>query len=639
MSLAYSQVVAVVPAHATHVSSTVERLHLLSERPACSGLDPQALEDLNAAFEPVHVAGGARVMERGQSGVPFILVAHGGLHASYVDDDGRRHVVFEYFRGATLGEALVLSGHPSPFDVHAIRESELLCLRPEKFNELAGRHPGLALQFARVVATRMVEILGSQEVLSSFRRKADRIPRCVALVTGGTEDMRRTRALFADALSRSRVTTHLTWEDARRATDGALESGGDGAYSRFLEWLGRREGGCDLLLLECEAAHASWLDFCVEQADRIVVLVGDEERLRPDGEPKWWRKARLADRSCHLDLAIVHPRSESLPRGGATYRRLAGVSRLHHVRAGDSQGAESLARWVLDRPVGLVFGGGGARGIAHVGVMKALEEARIPVDIVGGTSMGAIFAGGLARGWSADIVMDHVRRLFSTPFALYDPTIPFAALLAGKKLDRVMDDLYGDIDIADLWTPFFCVSTNISRAYRQVHDSGSLRDAIRSSCSLPGVFPPFQLLKQLLVDGGLVDNLPIDIMAESCRGPIVAVDVYPYERHKEDGERRPRKRLVELLARFKPFSYKGPWLFDVLMHATLVGSQYTTTLSLSSHPPALYLVPELEKFRVLDWGAYEPIFQAGYASAKRAIEAGGLPRTLWEGRLEDTASR
>ena len=198
-----------------------------------------------------------------------------------------------------------------------------------------------------------------------------------------------------------------------------------------------------------------------------------------------------------------------------------------------------------------------------------------------------------------------------------------------------MSDLFEDIDIADLWTPFFCVSTNISRAYREVHDSGSLRDAIRSSCSIPGLFPPFQHLKQLLVDGGLVDNLPIDVMAESCRGPIIAVDVYPYDRnHKDDGEGRSCKRFIDLMRKFKPFAHKGPWLFDVLVHATLVGSQHTTMLSLSNHPPALYLVPELAKFRILEWGAYEALFQAGYSSTKRALEAGGLPRGLWEGRLD-----
>ena len=264
------------------------------------------------------------------------------------------------------------------------------------------------------------------------RRKADRVPRCVALVSAGTEDLRGTRDLFADALSRSRLTTRLTAEDARSSLEGA-EATETPPTAASRRGSAATQPGCDLLLLECDPAEPSWLDFCVRQADRIVVLVSEGERKRSGGEPEWWQKARLAERACHLHLAIVHPRSESLPRGGASSARLPGVSRLHHVRAGDQQGAESLARWLLDRPVGLVLGGGGALGIAHVGVMKALEEARVPVDIVGGTSMGAIFAGGLARGWSADTVMDHVRSLFSSRFALYDPTIPFAALLARQE--------------------------------------------------------------------------------------------------------------------------------------------------------------------------------------------------------------
>ena len=310
------------------------------------------------------------------------------------------------------------------------------------------------------------------------------------------------------------------------------------------------------------------------------------------------------------------------------------MSRLHHVRSGDPQDAERLARWLLDRPVGLVFGGGGALGIAHVGVLKALEEARVPIDIVGGTSMGAIFAGGHARGWSADTIMDHVRKLFASRFALYDPTIPVTALLAGKKLDHVMDELFEDIDIADLWTRFFCVSTNISRASSEVLDSGSLRGAIRASCSIPGLFPPYQLLKQLLVDGGLINNLPIDVMAELCHGPVIAVDVFPYRRNGGEAAVSPRKRLLNLLRKYKPFSTAGPWLFDVLVHATLVGSQRTTALSLERHPPALYLAPDLGRYRVLDWRAYEALFEAGYVSAKRALDSGAIPRGLWEGPLD-----
>jgi predicted acylesterase/phospholipase RssA/CRP-like cAMP-binding protein len=631
------------PARPNQVQSTAERLDLLAGRHVCQGLDPRALEDLDAALESVHVPRGTRFVQRGQPRVPFIVVAHGGLRASHVDADGRRRVLLEYFRGSTLGEALVLSGRSAPFDVDAIRDSHLLSLSPERFNELGARHPELVLHFARTVATRVVDILDSRDVLTSFARRSDGLPRSVALVSTAAEGARRMRDLVCDALFRSRTATRLTTEDARRAMDEVRKRGENVDHEPFLvEWLSRHEARCDIVILECEPTRDTlrvWLDFCLRQADRIMVLASDEDTTRSDGDLAWWRDAGLGERSRYLGLSIVHARSDGLPRGGPSYARLPGVSRLHHVRAGDPRDAESLARWLLDRPVGLVLGGGGAHGIAHVGVVKALEEARVPVDVVGGTSMGAIFAGGLARGWSADTVMDRVRSLFSSRFALYDPTIPLCSLLAGRKLDRVLGEFFRDIDMADLWTPFFCVSTNLSRACSEVHDRGSLQDAIRSSCSIPGLFPPFQLLRQLLVDGGLVDNLPIGAMAYYCRGPIIAVDVFSNQRREEGRGHGSRRGLFERLRGLRPSSTMRPWLFEVLMHATLASSQHATQQSLSSHPPALYLVPDLARFRVLDWRAYEALFQAGYTSAKRALEAGELPRSLWEGRIEDSRSQ
>src|SRR6185436_632871 len=108
---------------------------------------------------------------------------------------------------------------------------------------------------------------------------------------------------------------------------------------------------------------------------------------------------------------------------------------------------------------------------------------------------------------------------------------------------------FGEIDIADLWIPFFCVSTNISHPHAEIHETGRLRDAIRSSCSIPGLFPPFRTLRQLLVDGGLVDNLPIDVMVERCSGPIVAVDVFPYLRSGEDAPSGSTGRWAGLVRR------------------------------------------------------------------------------------------
>jgi len=195
----------------------------------------------------------------------------------------------------------------------------------------------------------------------------------------------------------------------------------------------------------------------------------------------------------------------------------------------------------------------------------------------------------------------------------------------------VLRGLFEDIDIAELWTPFFSVSTNISRAQRQVHEEGALYDAIRASCSIPGLFPPHEAVQQFLVDGGLVDNLPIDVMAERCRGPMIAVDVFPYRRRREAAQERLRGSRWDLLGRIKQYVRTKPMIFDILMHATLVGSQHATEMSLSRNRLALYLEPQLSRFGLLDWRAYESLFQAGYACARRELESGALPRSLWEG--------
>jgi NTE family protein len=611
-----------VAAQVTQPPSSRGPLGQIVAGPLFRDLPAAVLDDIAAALEPVDAPGGACLVHRGQTGVPLFLISRGGVRTSFVDGDGRRRVFSEYFRGSTVGEALVLSGRASPLDMHALRDSHLLQVTPAKLNEIMARHPELAMRFARVVTGRLLDLLDSRDTIANLSSRCDRLPRSVAIVGAGSEQVRRTRDLLADALSAARTTIRLTGGDAREALDGGVD--------RYLD----KPSG--LVVFECDRSDLSWLDFCVRQADRILVLIDEDECPPPGEEPDWWRTAKLEGRPGHLEVAVVHRPSIQLPQSGSGFAQLPEVSRLHHVRGADRQDAERLARWLMDRPVGLVLGGGAAYGIAHVGVLKALEEERVPVDIVGGTSMGSIFAGGIALGWPADRIMAEVRSLFSSRFALYDPTLPLRALFGGKKLDRVLRGFFEDIPIVDLWRPFFCVATNLSTAQPRVHESGSLFEAIRSSCSMPGVFPPWTAGEHLLVDGGLVDNLPIDVMDGYCRGPVIAVDVSPHQRQpKEAGAPSPSGGSTGLWRRLVQLAQVP--LLDTLMRSTMIGSQHTVEMSLARHPPALRLIPPLRHFAMLDWGGYEAIYQAGYACARRELEAGALPRSLWEGRIEDQA--
>jgi NTE family protein len=216
--------------------------------------------------------------------------------------------------------------------------------------------------------------------------------------------------------------------------------------------------------------------------------------------------------------------------------------------------------------VGLVLGGGGARGAAHVGVLKELERQRIPVDVIAGTSMGAIVGGLYASGMSAaeleelvgsldwaGVLSDEPRRedlsfrrkqddaQFPIDFELgvrgSDLVLP-KGVIQGQKLDLLLRELTMDTahidDFDELPIPFRAIASDIERGEAYVMGNGDLARSIRASMSVPGVFAPVLVDNRLLVDGGLVGNLPVDVMQRLDVDVIIAVDVeFPLYRREE----------------------------------------------------------------------------------------------------------
>jgi predicted acylesterase/phospholipase RssA len=230
--------------------------------------------------------------------------------------------------------------------------------------------------------------------------------------------------------------------------------------------------------------------------------------------------------------------------------------------------------------------------------------------------MGSIFAAGAAQGWSIERMREAVRKLFATPFALYDVTVPISSLLKGKKLDRVMHGLYGDADIEDLWLPFFCASTDLAHAMLVVHDRGPVWQSVRASCSIPGLFPPLPIGGRMLVDGGLMDNLPLDLLAERCEGTLIAVDVFPYGDPtftQPVGTINGWLRSARTRIKGQPAS---PPLFDILTRATFVGSRFRQEMAEARLKQVLYLEPPVGTFGLLRWRAHRELFEAGYAYAR-----------------------
>jgi NTE family protein len=267
----------------------------------------------------------------------------------------------------------------------------------------------------------------------------------------------------------------------------------------------------------------------------------------------------------------------------------------------------------------LVLGGGGARGFAHIGVVKALCEAGVPFDYLGGVSMGGIIAAALASEWSLDDLEQRLRAAFVKSHPFTDYTFPLIALVKGRKMTKLLTTNFGKTAIEDMARPFFCISSDLTTGHIHEHRSGPLWRALRASAALPGIVPPVTHHGHLLVDGGVMNNLPVDIMRKRRIGPLIACDVTGEidfsVRDKSYGEHSFGRKLWQKMAGM-------PSIFDILMRTGTLGSDAQRRLVRDEAD--LLIEPPLDGVNPLDWKSFDRAVAEGYAHTARQIENHGL---------------
>ena len=291
------------------------------------------------------------------------------------------------------------------------------------------------------------------------------------------------------------------------------------------------------------------------------------------------------------------------------------------MRAGEALDVKRLARFIAGSAVNVVLAGGGARGFAHIGVLKALQESGVPFDYVAGTSMGGIVAAGLALEWSIEEITERVRDAFVDNNPLSDFTLPLIALFRGARVSALLRKHFGDVRIEDLPKPYFCVSADLTSGRDHVHRSGLLWRALRASVALPGILPPVTAEGgHLLVDGGVMNNLPVDVMAREARGPIIAVDVSgEIDLRAFDGKYGERSIWSLATQRMRG----SPSIISILMRAGTVGSDAQRRIV--REQADFLFEPPLEGVGMRDWKAFERAIAQGYAHAMLQIEKNGVP--------------
>jgi NTE family protein len=315
-------------------------------------------------------------------------------------------------------------------------------------------------------------------------------------------------------------------------------------------------------------------------------------------------------------LVVLH-QGEIPPGTGRKWKEKRSLAQLHHCRGvGD---APRIARIISGDPRGIVLSGGGARGFAHLGVLRALEEAKVPIDVVGGASIGAIIGAGFAAGWSLSEMTQVYRASFIASDPLSDWTLPLVSLVGGRSVSRLLKEAYGRRDIEDLALPYFCVSTNLTAGRSVVHRSGRLWKWLRASAAIPGVLPPVFHGGQVLVDGGVMNNLPVDAMRDGLVADVIAVDI-----GADDAVLGPPKlEEFELPTIWKVIwdwitGTRRPSLAKLMLGSGMVNSTAATFAARAAS--SLVLTPPVSDIDLLDFESFDVAVERGYESTVRALE-------------------
>ena len=548
------------------MSTTGVSLSTLACVPLLAGADAEALEALAADAYPRRVLAGEWLIREGDDAEDLYVVLRGRLRA-VAGADGRTLRVLG--PGAAIGELALLTGSARSASVQAVRDSTLLQLGRGRFVELMERDSGFAAAVARELAAQLQASGGlaappTRPALLTLRRVDAGVP--LAAVASS----------LAHALS----------------TYGPVEIlGADAAGTSAVEQA--EQENAHVLLVD-ETGAGVWSDLCARQADRTLLVATADSPLPAEPSPD-------------ADLVVLGPSS------GAALRTLldAVQPRAHHRLATtepSDPGAGRLARRLVGRALGVVLSGGGARGFAHIGALAELEADGIEIDRYGGCSMGSFIAAMAAAGWSPGDIHGRCDEELVRRSPFNDYTLPRVALIRSRKAARMFDRLFGEMTIEELAKPLFTVSADLLSSRLVIHRRGSVTEAVGASMSIPGLVPPLSRSGRLLVDGGVLNNLPIDAMADSGEGPIVAVDVV---------------RRLEVSAEDEP---PLPSIMETLSRATVLGS--VERAERNRELALLVITPEAQDIPLRDFRALDRAVEAGRAAARAALDAGARDEIL-----------
>jgi NTE family protein len=550
------------------------------------GVSPEALTALQSASAMRHIAGGEALVRQGDDADALYFVESGRFRVVI----NKKRIVAHIETGEAVGELAFFAGGKRTADVVATRDSTVREVSRQAFDEIAMRYPELNVAMLKLVSERLAVATARTSSMSS------NIPRVIAMLPAGTSKLpdgflARLANAFEAVISSDTPVIPID-----RATSEAADA------REYQSWLAEQEAKGAYVLID-GSGSGDWAEMVCRNADALVMVArpGQTEPEPNAMEVSAMRWIAEPQRT----LLLLRTSADKLISKSGEWIDPRSPKLHHHVALDNEADFTKVARFLTGRAVGVVLAGGGALGCAHLGVIKALRQANIPIDFIGGASAGAAMGGAIARGMTVDETLDQMEAMFIHAKAMRRLTLPIYSLLDPTVFDSELRTRYGTRDIADQPINFFGVSTNLSTNGLHIHRRGPLWECVRASGSLPTILPPFiDKDGNILVDGGVLDNVPVKVMHGLKAGPNIVVSLGdPHEIWRTDvqyDDIRGRWSLLRDVLLRRKRETEFPSIVEIMSRSMVVASRMASKEMLGDqdilvNPP---IIPDMQ---ILDW--------------------------------------
>ena len=588
---------------ATRRAEEGELAHLLTEHFGIS--DDGTLVATCQRVQWRHLAPGEVLLHQGDPSESVFFVVRGRLEATALHNDGHEEMAGEIGRGEVVGEIGLLSGEPRSATVRATRNSVVAELREREFLGLVETHPRMMIE----VCLDAVHRASSPRWHSAPTRTIGVIaaPGLDAPFLANHIEAELSRHGNVVRLSRSNVDAALDWPGISDSPPGGVE---DIRIGRLVH---ESEIAADFLLVELGHQESGWFSRGSSIVDQLLVFVPADDDQATTTAAAAAKQSGIA----RTTVVIVHPRQVRAV-GSAEIAKKVGATNVRHVAEDSPEDFGRVARLAVGLGNGLVLGGGGARGYGHIGVVRALQESGFEIDFVAGSSMGGVVGAAFADGMDADALTEWAAKYFPS---VLDYTLPVVGLIKAERIASYATETFGERDIEDLWLPYLALSTDLTASQVHRHDSGRVNVAIRATSAIPGVMPPVPQGEALLVDAGVLNNLPIDEAREiSPSGRIVAVDVAPPRGPGAHGDYGLSVSGWKAMAsKFGRQRSPYPKIAAILLRSMITASMRSRDQLVRDGVADLYLDLDMRGASMLDFADPASIAQQGYDLARPHI--------------------